>query len=409
MRNLAENPHACVVVVDPITYDSYRLDAASTSAPSAAARSSTACDATSTPSPRSPAWQACSSCAAPTSTGSSSSSRCRAAVHVSGPVTGELRADGEQVAQARAAQRAPRPLSRPRHAREHDAGEPGRAVRLRALAAAAARRTRRAPLHHRQPRLPERRRRLRGPRRRRHHRHGRPSAPSRCAIGNLRQMLAYARTRAPGLRGAAAAKRPGTGDPAARPGRRREPGRGAGHGARPARRRPRDRERRKLGVHGADDEALLVVVATLVASAIEIDWAHERAAGDSAAAVGACRPSRTADAPVDVHARAVLRGRRQHVPRRRLPHQGRRRPHPLVAPRALRRATGASSSPTRRCGSTRRSSSPSSATTSRAGSSCSSAGSTSATRPIRIEKTGRGRFRLVVEHDLRLECVDTDP
>ena len=25
MRNLAENPHACVVVVDPLTYDSYRM------------------------------------------------------------------------------------------------------------------------------------------------------------------------------------------------------------------------------------------------------------------------------------------------------------------------------------------------------------------------------------------------
>jgi len=25
MRNLAENPHACVVVVDPLSYDSYRM------------------------------------------------------------------------------------------------------------------------------------------------------------------------------------------------------------------------------------------------------------------------------------------------------------------------------------------------------------------------------------------------
>ena len=31
-----------------------------------------------------------------------------------------------------------------------------------------------------------------------------------------------------------------------------------------------------------DDEALLTVVATMVASAVEIDWAHERAAGDVA-------------------------------------------------------------------------------------------------------------------------------
>jgi hypothetical protein len=29
--------------------------------------------------------------------------------------------------------------------------------------------------------------------------------------------------------------------------------------------------------------------------------------------------------------------------------------------------------------------------------------------PIRIEKTGRGRFRLLVEHDLRLVGVDVEP
>jgi hypothetical protein len=28
--------------------------------------------------------------------------------------------------------------------------------------------------------------------------------------------------------------------------------------------------------------------------------------------------------------------------------------------------------------------------------------------PIRIEKTGRGRFRLVVEREVRLECVEID-
>ncbi len=33
----------------------------------------------------------------------------------------------------------------------------------------------------------------------------------------------------------------------------------------------------------ADDSALLTVVATMVASAIEIDWAHERAATDAGA------------------------------------------------------------------------------------------------------------------------------
>lgn len=45
---------------------------------------------------------------------------------------------------------------------------------------------------------------------------------------------------------------------------------------------------------GPDDEALLTVVATLVASAIEIDWANERAADDAPArgAVAAAEPSR---------------------------------------------------------------------------------------------------------------------
>ncbi|HEX5588398.1 MAG TPA: GAF domain-containing protein, partial [Acidimicrobiia bacterium] len=42
---------------------------------------------------------------------------------------------------------------------------------------------------------------------------------------------------------------------------------------------------------GADDEALLTVVANMVASAIEIDWAHERAAADHEA------PARRAAAP----------------------------------------------------------------------------------------------------------------
>ena len=115
------------------------------------------------------------------------------------------------------------------------------------------------------------------------------------------------------------------------------------------------------------DEALLSVVASMVASAIEIDRAQERAAVRRARPVDGRRraggdPARSRPTTT----RAVLRGRRQHVPRRRLPHQGRRRPHPVGAARPPRRATAASSSPTRRCGSTRRSSCPSSATTSRA-------------------------------------------
>ena len=51
-------------------------------------------------------------------------------------------------------------------------------------------------------------------------------------------------------------------------------------------------------------------------------------ATSDACGVGAPRPRRRG---------AVLRGRRQHVPRRRLPHQGRRRPHPVGAARANER------------------------------------------------------------------------
>ena len=29
--------------------------------------------------------------------------------------------------------------------------------------------------------------------------------------------------------------------------------------------------------------------------------------------------------------------------------------------------------------------------------------------PVSIQKTGRGRFRLVVDHDLQLECFEPDP
>ena len=107
-------------------------------------------------------------------------------------------------------------------------------------------------------------------------------------------------------------------------------------------------------------------------SAIEIDWANERAERRArrrrrrhAAPGAAADPAAAPRVP-----RPVLRRRRQHVPRRRVPHQGGRRPDPVGAARPLRRATAAASSPTRRCGSTRRSSCPSSATTSRAGSSC---------------------------------------
>ncbi len=85
-----------------------------------------------------------------------------------------------------------------------------------------------------------------------------------------------------------------------------------------------------------EDEALLAVVATLVASAIEIDWAHERAGRGHVRGRWGDR-GRTPVPPVAPSTRgAVLRRRRQHVPRRRLPHQGRCGPSAVGAARPPR-------------------------------------------------------------------------
>ena len=177
------------------------------------------------------------------------------------------------------------------------------------------------------------------------------AAPMR--IGNLRQMAKYSRASAGPTRTAASAG-PARRDRGAGPGGRREPAGGAGHGAtasssacswsradgsppsppptRPSsrgRRAGRQRGRERAGQDGGDGRPV------------------GRAAGDA----GADAPARP-DRP-----RALLRGRRQHVPRRRLPHQGRRRPHPVVAARPAR-ARRPIEFTTARCASTRRSSSP---------------------------------------------------
>jgi adenylate cyclase len=54
---------------------------------------------------------------------------------------------------------------------------------------------------------------------------------------------------------------------------------------------------------GVEDEALLGVVATLVASAIEIDWANERAAADTARGDTATRPSAPPPSPASTRVR----------------------------------------------------------------------------------------------------------
>jgi hypothetical protein len=52
-----------------------------------------------------------------------------------------------------------------------------------------------------------------------------------------------------------------------------------------------------------EDEALLAVVATLVASAIEIDWAHERAAGDAGDGEVTSRPAVVPPSPASTRVR----------------------------------------------------------------------------------------------------------
>jgi adenylate cyclase len=58
----------------------------------------------------------------------------------------------------------------------------------------------------------------------------------------------------------------------------------------------------RLAFH-VEDEALLGVIATLVASAIEIDWAHERAAGDTALGDAGTRPTTQAAQPASTRVR----------------------------------------------------------------------------------------------------------
>ena len=62
------------------------------------------------------------------------------------------------------------------------------------------------------------------------------------------------------------------------------------------------------GAFAPDDEALLTVVATMVASAIEIDWAHERAAGTSRPVMpvrGARRRPRAGRPPASASSRST--------------------------------------------------------------------------------------------------------
>jgi adenylate cyclase len=156
----------------------------------------------------------------------------------------------------------------------------------------------------------------------------------------------------------------------------------------------------------AEDEAVLSVVATLVASAIEIDWAHERTAGDvrdgevtSRAAVTPGGPEITrvrffaVDGSTFIDGEYLIKGVAGRVLWVLLDHHGRegrvdftnkevRLDPSLELPEFRDNLESRLILLKRRLD--------------------------ERDAPIRIEKTGRGRFRLVVDGELRLECVDVD-
>jgi adenylate cyclase len=163
-------------------------------------------------------------------------------------------------------------------------------------------------------------------------------------------------------------------------------------------------ESAKPGRYGPDDEALLTVVATMVASAIEIDWAHERAAADAAPAashggrahpVAATAPTRVRFFSVDgstfLDGDYLIKGVAGRVLWVLLSHHARegridftnkevRLDPSLELPEFRDNLESRLILLKRRL--------------------------EERDAPIRIEKTGRGRFRLLVDGDLLLDEVD---
>jgi hypothetical protein len=155
-----------------------------------------------------------------------------------------------------------------------------------------------------------------------------------------------------------------------------------------------------------EDEALLGVVATLVASAIEIDWAHERAASDTATGEPTTHPAATPPSSAATQVRFfavdgstfldgdylikgvagrvlwVLLGHHAREGRVDFTNKEVRLDPSLELPEFRDNLESRLILLKRRLD--------------------------ERDAPIRIEKTGRGRFRLLVDGDLRLEEVETD-
>jgi hypothetical protein len=157
---------------------------------------------------------------------------------------------------------------------------------------------------------------------------------------------------------------------------------------------------------GIEDEALLGVVATLVASAIEIDWAHERAAADAATGEVSSRRATAARGPATTRVRFfavdgstfldgdylikgvagrvlwVLLGHHAREGRIDFTNKEVRLDPSLELPEFRDNLESRLILLKRRLD--------------------------ERDAPIRIEKTGRGRFRLLVDGELRLEEVEPE-
>ena len=376
VRNLAENPRASLLLVDPLVYQEYRLDAR------LRADRATGAGLRSAPRRR---------------RGDRRHHRHERRVpvarrrHLSGDpdrgahaepgragTRGPRRRDARRAGDRRACSARIGALPRPRHPREHDDRRARRDPRLRARAPPARRRGGEVAVHDRQPWLRRREHRRRGRHRRRDRRHG--CGSRRTDAGRQPRPDGQVRPHGPSVLGGAGSRRSGP----------RAPGAGSASARRAGWRCPAMALGQLVGVlvadstkqaaFGAEDEATLAMVAAQFAALYEALRAAERS-DDTAPpeAIDAPRPTTPpAGAPVvevrffPVDGSTFLDGDYliKGVAGRIL--------WSLVSQHG---ETVGSSSPTGSCASTRRSSCRDSRTTSRADSSCSSDGSSNEEPP----------------------------